>query len=194
MIMNGEAQIVEIEVSGGPLTVAHWPGTGPTLLLVHGISASHRAWVPVIKALAPGKFNVIAPDLRGRGASNGLSEPYGLAQHVDDLCRVIDHFGQTPVIYAGHSMGAYIGVEFGTRAPQYLSHLVLVDGGIALPLPAGLSPEALLEKVLGPALARLSREFASTAEYLAFWREHPAFPDPAEWGADVEAYLYYDLG
>ncbi len=191
--MTMTAEIVEVEVDGGKLSVARWPGSGPTLLLVHGISASHLAWAPVVASLPAGKFNILAPDLRGRGASNALGGPYGLARHVDDLCAVIDALAEAPVVLAGHSMGAYIGVVFGATRPHYLSRLVLVDGGIALPLPPGMTPEALLEKVLGPALARLSREFPSRAAYLDFWREHPAFSDAAAWSPALEDYFNYDL-
>lgn len=191
--MMAEKEIVEVAVEGGKLTVARWPGDGPTVLLVHGISASHLAWARVVRALPP-NLNILAPDLRGRGASASLPGPFGLERHVDDLCRVIDTLSAAPVAFAGHSMGAYIGAVFGATRADYLSHLVLVDGGIALPLPAGLAPETLLEKILGPALARLSREFASREAYRDFWREHPAFQDAADWNDDVEAYFDYDLG
>ena len=91
-------------------------------------------------------------------------------------------------------MGAYIGVLCGATRPELLTRLVLVDGGIALPVPADADPGARLEKILGPALARLRREFPSREAYRAFWREHPAFSDPAAWNAHVEAYFDYDLG
>ena len=60
-------------------------------------------------------------------------------------------------------------------------------------LPDGLAPETLLEKVLGPALARLRLEFPSRAAYQEFWHEHPAFAEPAAWNRHVEAYFDYDL-
>jgi lipase len=191
--MEQNKRILEIDVDGGKLAVAHWPGSGPTLLLVHGISSSHMSWSEVVEALPEGAFNVFAPDLRGRGASNGLPGPYGLPRHVDDLCALLAQVASGPAIYAGHSLGAYIGAVFGATRPEPLSRLVLVDGGIALPLPAGLAPEALLEKVLGPALARLRLEFPSRAAYQDFWREHPAFADPAAWNRHVEANFDYDL-
>ncbi len=192
-MMQKPKRFVEVAVDGGPLTVAHWPGDGPTLLLVHGISASHMAWEEVVAALPGGRFNILAPDLRGRGQSSALPGPFGLARHVEDLCAVIDQLTEAPVIFAGHSMGAYIGVTFGATRADYLERVVLVDGGIALPLPDGLAPEALLEKVLGPALARLRLEFPDRAAYQAYWHEHPAFADPAAWNAHVEAYFDYDL-
>ena len=92
--MMSEKRFVEVDVDGGSLNVAHWPGDGPTLLLVHGISASHMAWQPVINALPADRFNLLAPDLRGRGASAGLPGPYGLMRHVEDLCCVVDALGQ----------------------------------------------------------------------------------------------------
>jgi hypothetical protein len=70
---------------------------------------------------------------------------------------------------------------------------VLVDGGVALPLPRGVDPDDMLAGVLGPALARLEMTFADRAAYHAFWRDHPALADPGAWTADTEAWLDHDL-
>ena len=193
--MARSKSLVEVDVRGGPMTVARWSGSGAgaPLLMVHGISASHLAWARVVNDPTLAGHDIIAPDLRGRGASNGLPGPYGLLQHVEDLCSVLDVLGLTQVCFIGHSMGAYIGVHFATREAQRLTSMVLVDGGVALPLPEGLAPSALLEKILGPALARLSREFVSRDAYRAFWRDHPAFKDNGAWNAELEAYFDYDL-
>ncbi len=193
--MARHKSLVEVAVRGGKLAVAHWTGTGggTPILMVHGISASHLAWSRVVNAPALREHDIIAPDLRGRGASNALPGPFGLLQHVDDLCALLDALALPQVCFVGHSMGAYIGVHFATREAQRVASMVLVDGGVALPLPAGLAPATLLEKILGPALARLSREFESRDAYRAFWREHPAFQDAGAWNEDVEAYFDYDL-
>jgi pimeloyl-ACP methyl ester carboxylesterase len=193
--MARSKSLVEVEVRGGKLAVARWAGSGggTPLLMVHGISASHLAWSRVVNAPALDAHDIIAPDLRGRGASSALPGPYGLLQHVDDLCAVLEALALPRICFVGHSMGAYIGVHFATRVAQRLDSVVLVDGGVALPLPEGLAPAALLEKILGPALARLSREFESRAAYRAFWRAHPAFQDDGAWNEDVEAYFDYDL-
>jgi pimeloyl-ACP methyl ester carboxylesterase len=163
------------------------------ILMVHGISASHLAWSRVVNAPALADHDIIAPDLRGRGASSELPGPYGLLQHVEDLVAVLEALALTKVCFVGHSMGAYIGVHFATREPRRVSSVVLVDGGVALPLPEGLAPATLLEKILGPALARLSREFESREAYRDFWRAHPAFQDAGAWNDEVEAYFDYDL-
>jgi hypothetical protein len=62
---------------------------------------------------------------------------------------------------------------------------------VPLPVPDGEDAEAALEAALGPALARLRQTFASTEDYLAFWRAHPALA--GHWSADVEGYVRYDL-
>ena len=188
-----QKQMLKIDVEGGQLACAHWPGEGPDLILVHGISASHLAWMPVIRSLPQNHYNIFAPDLRGRGQSNGLPGPFGLRRHVDDLCALIDAVANKPVVFAGHSMGAYIGAVFGASRPDYLSHIALVDGGLALPLPAGITPEALLEKILGPALERLRKTFASRQAYQDYWHQHPAFQRDEDWSDDVTAYFDYDL-
>jgi hypothetical protein len=70
---------------------------------------------------------------------------------------------------------------------------VLVDGGVALPLPRGVEPDAMLAGVLGPALARLEMTFADRSSYRAFWRAHPALGEPGAWNDDTEAWLDHDL-
>lgn len=185
-------QIESIPVAGGDYTVACWQGAGPTLLAVHGITASHLAWAGVVDELA-GDYRVYAPDLRGRGTSALLPPPYGFASHVADLLAVLDHHAVEEVVFVGHSLGAYIGLEFARANPERVRGLVLVDGGIALPLREGATPEQVIKGVLGPALARLDMRFADRAAYHEFWRKHPAFQDDGAWNDYVEAYVDYDL-
>jgi lipase len=102
------------------------------------------------------------------------------------VAAVLRHLGGRPVL-AGHSMGAYVGLLTRDAHPQLVRRLVLVDGGVPLPVPDG----ADLDAILGPALARLRQTFPDTEAYLDFWRAHPALAD--HWSADVEAYVRYDL-
>src|SRR5215471_3222047 len=75
--------------------------------------------------------------------------------------------------------------------PELVRRLVLVDGGLPLPVPDGADTDAVLDTTLGPAIARLGQTFPSTEAYLDFWRAHPALA--AHWSPDVEAYARYDL-
>lgn len=189
--------LLDVPVPGGSLTVAvagPRPGSGaPVVLAVHGITGSHRGWAAIARLLAD-DVTVLAPDLRGRGGSSVLPGPYAFDAHVTDLLAVLDHFGPATATVAGHSMGAYVTASLAAAAPDRVSSVVLIDGGPALPLPAGMTPDTALDALLGPAIARLSMRFASVEEYQGFWRQHPAFAARDAWIDDVLAYISYDLG
>lgn len=180
----------DIPVAGGTLRVVEQgPADAPALIAVHGITASHLAWAAVAAALPD--FRVIAPDLRGRGRSNSLPGPFGMHAHAGDLVSVMDALGIDRAIVAGHSMGAFVAVALADAAPERVSSLVLVDGGIPLAVPAGRTQAEQVQTTLGAALARLSRTFASPEEYREFWFEHPALSGLPQ---DVIArYADYDL-
>ncbi|MCD2443886.1 alpha/beta fold hydrolase [Agromyces sp. SYSU K20354] len=178
-------------VAGGDLAGGQWRADAPGLavLAVHGITASHRNWDLVADAL-PGR-RVIAPDLRGRGRSNGLPAPYGLVQHADDLAATLDALDVERVYVVGHSMGAFVSVRFAERHPDRVAGLALIDGGLPVPSPEGIAPEDLPKVLLGPALERLSMTFPSRADYVEFWQRHPALGP--YWNSAIEAYVRYDL-
>jgi pimeloyl-ACP methyl ester carboxylesterase len=158
---------------------------------VHGITSSHRSWAPVARHLGD-TVTVLAPDLRGRGESSGLGGPYGMAAHVEDLVAVLDHVGCARALVAGHSMGAYVLARFAATVPDRRTAVVLVDGGLPLPVPPDFDADTVLAKVLGPGLARLQMTFPSVEAYRDFWRAHPAFAAGA-WTDDVTDYVDYDL-
>ena len=182
---------VTVPVAGGDLFVARW-GSGPPVLAVHGITGSHAAWPWVADRLA-GAVNLIAPDLRGRGASNALAGPFGMAAHATDLVAVLDHLEVTRAVVVGHSMGAWVGATLAARYPERVSSLLLVDGGLPQTLPEGVDLETHAAAVLGPALSRLERTFSSETAYLEFWRAHLAFAAPGAWDAHLERYVRWDL-
>lgn len=181
---------MSVPVRGGNLAVGVWgPDDGPAVLAVHGVTASHLCW-PLVAARLPG-IRFIAPDLRGRGRSNELPGPWGMPQHADDLAAVLSALGVDRAVVLGHSMGAFASLVLANRHPDRVSSLVLVDGGLPLPAPSGVSDDELMRATLGPAADRLSMTFASRAEYVDFWRKHPAFS--GQWTQTVEDYVNYDL-
>lgn len=186
-----------VPVSGGTLHVGVAgppPGTPgvPVVIAAHGITGSHPTWAPVARHLGEA-VTLLAPDLRGRGASSALGGPYGMAAHVEDLVAVLDHVGCERAVVAGHSMGGYIVTRFAAIAPERMAGGVLVDGGLPLPVPPDVDPDMLLALVLGPSLARLQMTFPSLEAYRDFWRAHPAFA-ANPWTDDVAGFVDYDLG
>ncbi|MGW4896745.1 alpha/beta fold hydrolase [Kitasatospora sp. NPDC004240] len=182
-----------VPVPGGDLTLLRWPATvpdAPTILAVHGITANGLAWYEVARTLA-GRATLLAPDLRGRGASRTVAGPYGLVRHADDVAAVITALGLGPTVVVGHSMGAWVTALAAVRHPGLVRRVVLVDGAVSFPLPAGVGEEDALAAVLGPALARLSMTFPDRQAYRAFWQRHPAFG--TDWSDGIDAYTQRDL-
>ncbi len=183
---------LDAPVRGGALAAGMWEPDGEpaaTVLAVHGITATHQAWPMVAGALDD--MRVIAPDLRGRGHSATLPGPWGMNQHADDLARLLDATGQDRVIVVGHSMGAFASVMFAHRYPDRLAGLLLVDGGLPLPLAESTEGDDSTLRRLGPAAQRLSMTFPSREAYREFWRDHPAFRD--DFSDVVRNYVDYDL-
>ncbi len=183
---------LRIPVPGGELVGGVWTPdgvpSGPTVLAIHGITASHLSWPLVADRLA---VPLVAVDLRGRGRSNTLPGPFDLRVHARDMLAVLDHLGLDRVVVLGHSMGAFVAVCLAELAPERTASLVLVDGGLPIAPPDGVAPEDLPALVLGPALTRLSMTFASREEYADFWRGHPALGP--YWNETIASYVDYDL-
>jgi pimeloyl-ACP methyl ester carboxylesterase len=153
------------------------------VLAVHGITSSSRTWPFVADAL---DRPVFAPDLRGRGRSNGLPGPAGIARHAEDCAAVVEATGGVPLIVVGHSMGGFVATVLAARRPDLVRGLVLVDGG--LPFPAA-DEEATLAG-LQPIKERLRATYTREG-YRDWFRGHPAFA--RDWTSEAEEYADYDL-
>jgi lipase len=184
----------EVPVAGGALNVAR---AGPPphaaeaiVLAVHGVAGSHMVWRTVAREIAGrSRACLLAPDLRGRGRSARLPDPFGMATHISDLIAVLDHAGAERAVLVGHSMGAYIAARLATEQSGRAAGLVLLDAG--LPMPASLHRP---DDEPGPAddmAAPMEASCRSSDQYLARWRAHPAFA--RAWDDDVEAYARYDM-
>ena len=188
--MDTPARTHDAAVTGGTLRVLSW-GAGPRpVIAVHGITGNASCWQPVARAL-PDECTLYAVDLRGRGHSAALPGPYGFGQHVADLRAAVLALGLDRPVLVGHSLGAYVALLAADADPGMFSRLVLVDGGLPLPVPPDADLDQLLAVSLGPALARLSETFPTPEAYVQFWRAHPALT--GAWTDNVEQYVRYDL-
>ncbi|MBV8217877.1 MAG: alpha/beta hydrolase, partial [Solirubrobacterales bacterium] len=136
---------------------------------------------------------LVALDLRGRAASRSLPAPFGMESYSRDMLAVVDHLGLEQAVLVGHSLGAYAVARFAADHPERVAAAVLVDGGLTLPVPEGVDPQAVAAAVLGPALARLRLTFASPEAYHDWWRAHPAFARGEVVDGDLVAYADHDL-
>jgi pimeloyl-ACP methyl ester carboxylesterase len=89
--------------------IAWWSsGTGPDLLLVHGTTADHTRWEPMLPLLEP-HVTVQAMDRRGRGGS-GDAPDFALEREVEDVVAVVEAIGRRVDVF-GHSQGALYVLE-----------------------------------------------------------------------------------
>jgi pimeloyl-ACP methyl ester carboxylesterase len=103
-------------------------GSGPALLLLHGIGNNCQTWAGVIDRLAE-SHTVIAPDLLGHGASDKPRGDYSIAAYANgmrDLLTVLDIERATVV---GHSLGGGIALQFAYEYPVFVERLVVVSSG-----------------------------------------------------------------
>jgi pimeloyl-ACP methyl ester carboxylesterase len=141
-------------VHGGELSVLHWPADvpdAPLVVLLHDIAADATAWRDVAAALA-GPVEVVAPHLRGYGASADLPGPYGVERHAEDVAALLAALRghDTQAVLAGHGLGAFVATMAATGTARAATRaLVLVDGGLELPVPPGADLDDVLRPVLG---------------------------------------------
>jgi pimeloyl-ACP methyl ester carboxylesterase len=100
-------------------------GSGPPLLLVHGLMVTGEMFEPVIEHFAA-RHRLIVPDLRGHGRSRGLPPPYTAAQLAADLSRLLDHLGIDSAALLGYSQGGAIAQQLVLDHPLRCNRLMLV--------------------------------------------------------------------
>ncbi|MFI2504711.1 alpha/beta fold hydrolase [Streptomyces sp. NPDC018972] len=106
------------------------------LVLVHGHPFDHTMWAPQIAAFSPGR-RVIAPDLRGYGASPVTPGVTALSVFADDIEELLDSLGVDRCVLGGLSMGGQIVMECYARFPERVRGLLLADTFAAPETPEG---------------------------------------------------------
>ena len=106
--METSLQMQQATSKDGTL-IGYWKsGAGPSLLLVHGTTADHSRWAPILPRLEK-DFTVYAMDRRGRGGS-GDGPQYDIMREAEDVAAVVEAIGG-PVCVLGHSYGAVCSLE-----------------------------------------------------------------------------------
>ncbi len=100
-------------------------GSGPLLLLIHGMGATHADWQKQVDFFAR-VFRVIAPDLRGHGDSQGMG-PYNVDRFAIDLSLLLDELKVGSFFVMGHSMGGAVAMQLALFKPERVKKLVLAD-------------------------------------------------------------------
>ena len=174
------------------LSTVEWgvPEAPHTALLVHGLTGRAEAFEALAEKLDPATgvpddpWRLLAPDLRGRGASKDIAaEEGGIPEHTLDLLVLMDREGLERVVLVGHSMGAMVGVYLAAHYPERLSGLVLIDGG------SDVTDE--IDALLDPSIERLEGTYSSREAYLEYLKSQPVFED--RWDEHLERYFAGDV-
>lgn len=135
------AEPLEVESAGGVALRGEREGSGPPVVLAHGITAHRNLVVHGSRALPRAGFELLRVDARGHGESDpGAKGEYTYERLADDLAAVLagaaeDEAAARPVL-VGHSMGAHTIVTLALRDPDAVAGIVLIG-----PASTGLPPE-----------------------------------------------------
>ncbi|GAA3348264.1 alpha/beta hydrolase [Amorphoplanes nipponensis] len=184
-----------VELPAGRFHYRRWAAgpEAPSVILVHGNGSSSATWSRVAPALHAAGLHVLAPDLRGSGAS--VRPPvgsYGLPEVAADLHDFIDALRLPAPLLIGHCWGAAVALTLATgasggRVPPALSGLVLEE------LPSDMAAtedQPVVRDFLR--MMRGSREYARSWVDLICRSWHPADRESLladAWGTDVDVYL-----
>ncbi len=157
------------EANSGPVALAgEAAGSGPPVVLLHGLTATRRYVVMGSRLLERGGLRVLAYDARGHGESSPAPErsAYAYPDLAADVATVLDHHGLERAVLAGGSMGAHTAVAFALAHSERVAGLVLIT-----PASTGEPPDDLAEwDALADGLER-----DGVDGFLAAWR--PSVPE-----------------
>ena len=103
-------------------------GSGPPVVLIHGMLNSSSHWQAVAQSLA-GDYTVVAPDLIGHGDSAAPRGDYSLGAHAASIRDLLAAIGMDSASIVGHSLGGGVAMQFFYQFPQRVEHLVLISSG-----------------------------------------------------------------
>jgi pimeloyl-ACP methyl ester carboxylesterase len=158
-----------VEVEGASL-VCERSGTGPPLVLLHGMAGERHDWKRLLAAL-PAGYASLRYDLRGFGQSTAQE---GLAySHADDLLALFDALAIDQAAVLGLSMGGGVALNFALSHPNRVSRLILIS-------PALVGWEWSEEwKALWRGISRAARD-GDLALARERWWQHPMFAGARE--------------
>lgn len=154
-------------VKSPPLHVSSFGGSGPVVVLLHGIASSSVSYEHLVPLLED-THRVKAVDLLGFGQSPAPdSAQFTLDEHVEAVAGTLSRMKLSgPATVVGHSLGALIAIRLAARYPHRVNHLVLIAPPVYVPKEQMADPVARLRMDLYDRLwdyLRANPEFTSLA-------------------------------
>jgi pimeloyl-ACP methyl ester carboxylesterase len=124
-------RFAQVSTAVGELSINE-AGSGPAVVLVHGLGATKVSMLPTVAALAASGFRAIALDLPGFGDSvKPIRAPYHAPYFARAIVALMDALGVTRADVVGNSLGGRIAIEMGLRFPERVGRLGLLAPSLA---------------------------------------------------------------
>jgi pimeloyl-ACP methyl ester carboxylesterase len=131
VLLDGPWTHRDVNANGIRLHIAE-AGSGPLVMLVHGFPEFWWSWHHQLVSLAEAGYHVVAPDLRGYGASDKPPRGYDAPTLSADLAGLVRALGERDAIFVGHDWGGHLAWSTAALHPNVVRRLVVLS--IAHPL------------------------------------------------------------
>lgn len=163
-------------------------GSGPVVLLVHGIAGTSAVWDAILPELAA-THTVIAPDLPGHGRSGRSAGDYSVGAMAATLRDLLLALGLERATVVGHSLGGGVAMQYAYLFPEHCERLVLVSAGglgrsVALTLRSAALPGS---EVVTAGLGLVARGGGRALGAVGLLRPERVSPPARELGRSVAA-------
>ncbi len=150
-----------------------YAGKGPTILLLHGLTANAHVFAGLIAAGLAEDYHIISLDMRGRGESARPAYRYTVEDHAADIIALLDHLNIDKIILCGHSFGGLLSLFLANTQASRVEKIIVLDAA------AEMNPNTL--EMLGDALSRLDAKYPSWDKYIETMKSsvYNTFWDPA---------------
>jgi len=123
---TGKMTLWDTEFAPGSPHIAYdSAGSGPAVVMLHGIGGNRSNWHDQLPAFAAAGYRAVAWDARGYGLSDDYDGPLNFEDFSQDLARLLDHLAVEKAHLVGLSMGGRILQDFYPRYPERVASLVL---------------------------------------------------------------------
>ena len=166
VLLPGPWTHVDVSANGVRLHAAE-AGSGPLVLLLHGFPEFWWSWRHQLVALADAGYRVVAPDLRGYGASDKPPRGYDLPTQAADVAALVRALGESDAVVVGHDWGGLLGWTMAALHPRTVRRLVVLSMAHPRRLRAGLADprqRRALRHVLGFQVPRLPERRLTRAD------------------------------
>lgn len=147
-----------VKVNNIKLHYIEYAGKGPTLLLLHGLTANAHVFSGLIAAGLNEGYHIISLDMRGRGESDRPAYGYTVEDHAEDIIGLLDQLGIDKVVLGGHSFGGLLSFFLADTRPSRVEKIIILDAA------AEMNPNTV--EMLGETLSRLDTKYPSWDKYL----------------------------